>query len=78
MNHDIINFSQNNMNAIFSANIKNNMFTAIHIAKKFFANIFLTCLIFSCSHLLCISEKTGNSNQNIGAIIIKGIQIILR
>jgi hypothetical protein len=76
--HDIINFSQNSTYAIISANTKNNILNAIQTTKKFFVNIDLTNLIFSCSHLLCISENKGKSNQKIGQIIINGIDIILR
>ena len=76
--HDSMNFSQNNINAIISANTKNNILNANQSTKKFFVNIFLTNLIFLSSHLLCISEKTGKRNQKIGHIIIKGIHIILK
>jgi hypothetical protein len=46
--------------------------------RKFFVKIDLIILIFSNSFFATISENTGNKNQNIGQIIIKGIPIILK
>ena len=76
--HDSINFSPKRIKAITSEKTKNKMLNAIHSAMKFLKNIDFTKRIFFVSHLLCISEKIGKSNQNIGPISKNGIHIILR
>ena len=75
---DWINFSQNNVNANISANTKKKMLNIIHIIIKFFENICFIVFIFFISFFECISDIIGKSNQKIGVIIIKGIDIILR
>jgi hypothetical protein len=75
---DVINLSQNNVNAIISENTKKNILNIIHIIKKFLVNICFTCLILSCSFLAFISENIGKRSQNIGVIIKKGIPIRLK
>jgi hypothetical protein len=61
-----------------SANAKKKKLNAIPIITKLLVNISFTSAIFSVSHLLYISEKTGKRRANIGPIIIKDIQTIER
>jgi hypothetical protein len=75
---DLINFSQNKTNAMVSAKTKKRILKAIAMAAKFFWNICLISLIFSCCFFEWSSENTGNSRANIGPISRKGTQIILR
>ena len=56
--------------------MKKKKLNAIPIIKKLLVNISLTNAILEVSHLLYISENSGNNKAKIGQIIIKGIHMI--
>jgi hypothetical protein len=75
---DCKNLSQNKIEEITVQKTKKSIEKIIENDKKFFIKIDFTSFILLCSFLATISEKTGNKNEKIGQIIIKGIQIILK
>jgi hypothetical protein len=60
------------------AKVKKNILIALHRIRKLFVKISFINEILEVSHLLYISENTGNKSQNIGPITINGIHIIER
>jgi hypothetical protein len=75
---DIRNLSQKRIVEIIFQKTKSNIEKQIEKDKKFLVNTDFTILILWYSFFATISENTGNKNQKIGPIIIKGIQIMLR
>lgn len=76
--HDCKNLSQNKIVLIICQNTRKSIEKLIEKLKKFFVKIDFICFILWCSSFAIISENTGNKNQKIGHIIIKGIEIILK
>lgn len=76
--HDCKNLSPKSIVAIICQNTRKSIEKLIEKDKKFLVKIDFINLILLCSSFATNSENTGNKNENIGQINIKGIQIILR
>jgi hypothetical protein len=61
-----------------SANMKKNILNIIPTDINISENIFFILFIFSMSHFPWSSETTGKMRVKIGAIIIKGMPMILK